>query len=204
MGRAGLSGEATAIAVASCDRVNLISLNINMHHLLQIVDMPPGTGDIQITLSQTLALSGAVIVTTPHSLSVVDAVKGVSMFDSMNIPTLALVENMSYFECRHGERYYPFGKGGRERLLQSLLKVSGSSRGKTKVGSGLDRLRVCPMHSLPLTEEVSHEANVENEDISAPVVIRLPQSSAATTFARLADDVIVEVMRLVLSAQMVG
>ncbi len=61
----------------------------------QVVDMPPGTGDIQITLSQVLSLSGAVVVTTPHALSVVDAIKGVSMFQEMQVPTLALVSGLA-------------------------------------------------------------------------------------------------------------
>ena len=58
-----------------------------------VVDMPPGTGDIQLTLSQSAQFSGAVIVTTPHKLALVDAAKGVAMFDAVNIPTLALVSN---------------------------------------------------------------------------------------------------------------
>ena len=59
--------------------------------ITQVVDMPPGTGDVQITLSQCLPFTGAVVVTTPHRLSLVDAAKGVSMFQHMQIPTLALV-----------------------------------------------------------------------------------------------------------------
>lgn len=70
-----------------------------------IVDMPPGTGDIQITLTQTLSLTGSVVVTTPHPLSTVDASKGIQMFESLHVPVLVLVENMSYFKCDLGTVY---------------------------------------------------------------------------------------------------
>lgn len=65
----------------------------------QLVDTPPGTGDIQITLSQTLPFAGAVVVTTPHTLSLVDAAKGVAMFQQMHIPTLALVQFYDVLIC---------------------------------------------------------------------------------------------------------
>jgi ATP-binding protein involved in chromosome partitioning len=75
-------------------------------------------GDIQITLSQAITFTGAVIVTTPHELSLADATKGVAMFEDLRVPTLAVVENMSYFECDVGTIYHPFGIGGRENLLR--------------------------------------------------------------------------------------
>ncbi|MDE0859783.1 MAG: Mrp/NBP35 family ATP-binding protein [Akkermansiaceae bacterium] len=85
-----------------------------------ILDLPPGTGDIQLTLVQTVALDGAVIVTTPQEVALIDARKAVSMFAKVNVPILGLIENMSYFECDHGERYHLFGKGGAERECERL------------------------------------------------------------------------------------
>jgi Mrp family chromosome partitioning ATPase len=139
-----------------------------------VVDMPPGTGDVQITLAQILPFTGAVIVSTPHRLSLVDAAKGVQMFESLRVPCLAVVENMSYFECRGGERHYPFGRGGRRALIQGLLAGSGDSDDSGSRDSGasgasdgssslIQRMREVPFHHLPLTEEVSgythtHEA----------------------------------------------
>jgi len=80
-----------------------------------VLDLPPGTGDIQLTLVQTVSLDGAIIVTTPQEVAMIDARKAVSMFAKVNVPILGLIENMSYFECAHGERYHLFGKGGAEK-----------------------------------------------------------------------------------------
>lgn len=78
-----------------------------------IVDMPPGTGDIQLTLSQQVAVSGAVIVTTPQNIALADAVKGIEMFQKVNIPILGIVENMSFFECDEcGKRHEIFDNAG--------------------------------------------------------------------------------------------
>jgi len=78
-----------------------------------IVDMPPGTGDAQLTLSQSVALTGAVIVTTPQDVALSDAKKGINMFRKVNVPVLGLIENMSYFACpRCGERTEIFSHGG--------------------------------------------------------------------------------------------
>ncbi|WP_433863359.1 Mrp/NBP35 family ATP-binding protein [Sphingobacterium thalpophilum] len=87
-----------------------------------IVDMPPGTGDIHITVSQTFPIAGAVIVTTPQHLALADAVKGIGMFlmDSINIPLLGVVENMAYFTPAElpDNKYYIFGKDGGKRLAE--------------------------------------------------------------------------------------
>ncbi|MBP7951174.1 MAG: Mrp/NBP35 family ATP-binding protein [Verrucomicrobiales bacterium] len=78
-----------------------------------ILDLPPGTGDIQLTIVQTVAVDGAVIVTTPQEVALIDARKAVSMFAKVNVPVLGVVENMSYFLCpSDGVRYDIFGKGG--------------------------------------------------------------------------------------------
>ena len=82
-----------------------------------IVDMPPGTGDIQLTLSQQVAVSGAVIVTTPQNIALADAIKGIEMFRKVNIPILGVVENMSFFECDGcGKRHEIFDNAGGEKV----------------------------------------------------------------------------------------
>ncbi|TQF71014.1 iron-sulfur cluster carrier protein ApbC [Pseudoalteromonas luteoviolacea] len=82
-----------------------------------IVDMPPGTGDIQLTMTQKLPASGAVIVTTPQDLALADAQKGIAMFSQVNLPIIGLVENMSFFNCTHcGEKNHLFGQDGGNQL----------------------------------------------------------------------------------------
>jgi ATP-binding protein involved in chromosome partitioning len=80
---------------------------------VMVIDMPPGTGDAQLTLAQQTPLSGAVIVSTPQDLALIDARKGINMFKKVNVPILGIVENMSYFTCtKCGERHDIFGHGG--------------------------------------------------------------------------------------------
>lgn len=81
-----------------------------------IVDMPPGTGDVQLSLSQLLSISGAVVVTTPQQVAVDDAARAIAMFNKMNIPVLGVVENMSYLELPNGTHMAVFGEGGGEHL----------------------------------------------------------------------------------------
>lgn len=85
-----------------------------------VLDLPPGTGDIQLTIVQTVAVDGAVIVTTPQEVALIDARKAVSMFSKVNVPILGLIENMAWFECEHGTRYPLFGEGGGAREAERL------------------------------------------------------------------------------------
>jgi ATP-binding protein involved in chromosome partitioning len=86
-----------------------------------ILDFPPGTGDIQLTIVQTVALAGAIIVTTPQEVALIDARKAAAMFEKVNVPVLGLIENMSYFICPgDGHRYDIFGSGGGEREAKRL------------------------------------------------------------------------------------
>jgi ATP-binding protein involved in chromosome partitioning len=85
-----------------------------------VLDLPPGTGDIQLTLVQTVSLDGAIIVTTPQEVAMIDARKAVSMFAKVNVPILGLIENMSYFECDAGKRYHLFGQGGAQKECERI------------------------------------------------------------------------------------
>lgn len=88
---------------------------------VMIIDMPPGTGDAQLTLAQQTPLSGAVIVSTPQDLALIDARKGIAMFRRVNVPILGIVENMSYFICDHcGTRHEIFGHGGARAEAQRI------------------------------------------------------------------------------------
>jgi ATP-binding protein involved in chromosome partitioning len=90
----------------------------NLDYLL--IDMPPGTGDIQLTLSQKVPVAGAVIVTTPQDIALTDAQKGISMFEKVKVPVLGIIENMSYHVCENcGHHSALFGEGGGKTLADS-------------------------------------------------------------------------------------
>jgi len=104
-----------------------------------LFDMPPGTGDIQLTLSQSIPLTGAVIVTTPQDISLIDARKGSIMFQRVNVPTLGVIENMSYYENSDGSKEYIFGKGGGEKMSSELsVKLLGEIPINTIIRTGGD------------------------------------------------------------------
>ena len=79
-----------------------------------VVDLPPGTGDAQLTMIQAVNIDGAVIVTTPQKVAVMDAIRGVEMFTKLEVPILGIIENMSYIDVPGGQRMHPFGRGGGE------------------------------------------------------------------------------------------
>ncbi len=85
-----------------------------------VLDLPPGTGDIQLTIVQTVTVDGVIIVTTPQEVALIDARKAVSMFAKVNVPITGLVENMAWFECDAGKKYYIFGKEGGVREAEHL------------------------------------------------------------------------------------
>ena len=88
---------------------------------VMVVDMPPGTGDAQLTMAQQVPLKGAVIVSTPQDLALIDARRGIAMFRRVNVPVLGIVENMSYFLCpKCGERSDIFGHGGARQEAERL------------------------------------------------------------------------------------
>jgi len=131
-----------------------------------LVDMPPGTGDAALTLTQQAPISGAVIVTTPNDLSLIDARKGLSMFEKVNVPVLGILENMSYFTPPDlpDRRYHIFGSGGGER---------------TAVELGVDFLGEVPIDSRI----------VEGGDRGRPILIEAPDSEPARIFRDLAGRI---------------
>jgi ATP-binding protein involved in chromosome partitioning len=128
-----------------------------------IVDCPPGTGDAALTLTQQAPLSGAVIVTTSNDLSLIDARKGLKMFEKVNVPVLGVIENMSYFVPPDlpDRRYYIFGQGGGQRIAREL---------------GVDFLG-----EVPIDPRI-----VEGGDAGRPIVLLAPESEAARALSDIA------------------
>ncbi|MDH2375002.1 iron-sulfur cluster carrier protein ApbC [Cobetia sp. 3AK] len=131
-----------------------------------LIDMPPGTGDIQLTLSQKVPVSGAVIVTTPQDIALLDAQKGIEMFRKVKVPVLGVVENMSTHTCSQcGHSEAVFGAGGGERIAEEY---------QTRL-----------LGQLPLTLSIR-----ENADGGRPSVIAEPQGEVAKCFFSIARQVI--------------
>ncbi|MBW3563452.1 MAG: Mrp/NBP35 family ATP-binding protein [Acidobacteria bacterium] len=131
-----------------------------------IFDMPPGTGDAQLTIAQQVPLSGAIIVTTPQDISLIDARKGLAMFRKIDVPIFGLVENMSYFICRHcGEREEIFGHGGGRRTA-ALLDVPF-------------------LGEIPIDPRV-----VIGGDSGEPIVALDPESIASQAFIEIASRIV--------------
>jgi ATP-binding protein involved in chromosome partitioning len=121
-----------------------------------IFDMPPGTGDIQLTLVQTIPLTGSVIVTTPQDVSLIDAKKGLKMFEKVNVPVFGIIENMSYFIAPDtGKSYNIFGNGGGEKLAKDL--------GTTFLGGIPIDPRICEGgdHGKPIVYEMPDTENAK-------------------------------------------
>lgn len=130
-----------------------------------VVDMPPGTGDIQLTMAQQVPLAGAVIVSTPQDLALIDARKGINMFKKVDIPLLGVVENMSYFIAPDtGARYDIFGHGGAKREAE--------------------RIGVTFLGEVPLTMDVR-----EASDAGTPVVACAPDGAQAQAYRDIAQKV---------------
>jgi len=131
-----------------------------------IVDMPPGTGDAALTLTQQAPLAGAVIVTTANDLSLIDARKGLAMFEKVQVPVLGIIENMSYFTPPDlpDRKYYIFGEGGGKRTAEEL---------------GVDFLG-----EIPIDPRI-----VEGGDAGKPIVLEAPDSLPAIAFIELAGAV---------------
>jgi len=134
-----------------------------------IIDLPPGTGDAQLTLTQKAGLTGAVVVTTPQDVALIDARKGLAMFRKVNVPVLGIIENMSYYICRHcGEREEIFGHGGGKKTA--------------------DMLGVPFLGEVPIDPKV-----VVGGDTGQPIVASDPESPASMAFKELARQVVEQV-----------
>jgi ATP-binding protein involved in chromosome partitioning len=134
-----------------------------------IVDMPPGTGDIQLTLSQRVPMTGAVIVTTPQDIALIDARKAVTMFDKVGVPILGIVENMAVHICSHcGHAEHIFGEGGGRRYAQE--------KGIPYLGA------------LPLSMAIREQA-----DSGKPTVVADPDGEAANIYKAVARQVAVKI-----------
>ena len=131
-----------------------------------VVDMPPGTGDTQLTISQQLKVDGSIIVTTPQDIALIDAVKGIAMFNKVNIPILGLVQNMSYFVCPNCDHEsHIFGTDGAQREAKKHhLDVLGS---------------------IPLNEEICTQS-----DNGKPVIVSNPDSKVSQPYIDIAQKVI--------------
>ncbi len=130
-----------------------------------IVDLPPGTGDVQLSLAQLVPVQGAVLVTTPQEVALSDVRRAIRMFETVSVPVLGVVENMSYFVAPDtGTRYNIFGEGGGSRLA--------------------DQYEVPFLGQIPLGLEVR-----EGGDCGVPVVVSHPESPQAVAFRRVAEEV---------------
>jgi ATP-binding protein involved in chromosome partitioning len=135
-----------------------------------ILDLPPGTGDVQLTIVQTIPLSGAVIVSTPQDLALADARKGKAMFDNVNVPVVGMVENMAYFTPpdQPDRKYYLFGRNGAQELAQEL--------------------------DVPFLGQVPIEQKVRKSgDDGTPVVRSHPDSLSGEAFQGIAGELIDQV-----------
>lgn len=130
-----------------------------------ILDLPPGTGDIQLTMAQKLPIAGAVVVTTPQDIALLDAQKACKMFEKVSIPVLGIVENMSWHACSQCHHRDPiFGEGGGQRMAEAF--------------------------GLPLLAQLPLDANIQRSgDAGVPVVVADPESALAAPFWEMAQRV---------------
>jgi len=137
-----------------------------------VVDLPPGTGDIHLTMVQSVPLTAAVVVTTPQDIALLDCRKGIAMFDKAHVPTLGIVENMSTFTCPHcGESTHIFDQGGADKLAE--------------------------LHSVEVLGKLPLDISIrELSDAGTPITAAKPDSEQAKAYVELADSVISKVKKL--------
>jgi len=137
-----------------------------------MIDLPPGTGDVQLTLAQKVPMTGVVIVTTPQDVALLDVVRGISMFKKLNVPILGIIENMSFFQCPHcGERTEIFSHGGGEAASKNL--------------------------EVPFLGEVPIDLKTRiGGDTGRPVVIEDPESVQSKIFMKIAEQMAARISTL--------
>ncbi len=150
----------------ACGAIEQLLTQTNWKNVdVMVIDMPPGTGDIQITLSQKINLDGMVIVSTPQDIALIDAIKGVNMFKKVDVPILGIVENMSYYICEKcGHRADIFGHEGAKKTAEKM--------GETFLGE------------IPL-----HLSIRENADNGTPIVVSKPESPYAQAYVDIAQKI---------------
>lgn len=153
----------------ACGAIEQLLTEVNWGEIdIMVIDMPPGTGDIQITLSQKVDLAGAVIVSTPQDIALIDAVKGVNMFKRVDVPILGIIENMSYYLCpKCGSRADIFGHAGAARTADEL---------------GVTFLGEIPLH-------IDIRSNADN---GTPIVMSQPESEYTKIYENIAQKVIAQ------------
>jgi ATP-binding protein involved in chromosome partitioning len=131
-----------------------------------LVDLPPGTGDVQLTLSQKFHIAGAVVVSTPQDIALIDARRGIDMFKQMSVPLFGIVENMASFVCDGcGKEHHPFGSGGAKAEAEKL--------------------------GAPFLGEVPLDLDIRiGSDGGVPVMVSKPDSPQAQAFVRIADQLV--------------
>jgi ATP-binding protein involved in chromosome partitioning len=131
-----------------------------------LVDLPPGTGDVQLTLSQKFHIAGAVVVSTPQDIALIDARRGIDMFKQMSVPLFGIVENMASFVCDGcGKEHHPFGSGGAKAEAEKL--------------------------DAPFLGEVPLDLDIRiGSDGGVPVMVSKPDSPQAQAFVRIADQLV--------------
>ncbi|XP_053882883.1 iron-sulfur protein NUBPL isoform X2 [Malaclemys terrapin pileata] len=163
-GKGGVGKSTTAVnialALAAHDSVDWGQLDY------LVIDMPPGTGDVQLSISQNIPVTGAVIVSTPQDIALLDARKGAEMFRKVHVPVLGLIQNMSVFQCpKCKHETHIFGADGVRDLAKTL---------------GLDVLGDIPLH-----------VNIrETCDTGQPIVISQPQSDMAKAYLRITTEIV--------------
>ncbi len=150
----------------ACGAIEQLLTEVNWGEIdVMVIDMPPGTGDIQITLSQKIDMDGAVIVSTPQDIALIDAIKGVNMFKRVNVPILGIIENMSYYICEKcGTRADIFGHEGARKTAENM---------------GVPFLGEIPLH-------IDIRTNADN---GTPIVVAKPDSPHTKAYLDIAAKV---------------